>query len=97
MQLVAASNRTPSPNEIQALLQAMPWSCAVLAADRSIRDGGLDPSYLQPGEMGNHEDGLNVVTADAATQYLRTEFDPAVLTDLADPEGDALGIVTRGQ
>lgn len=67
-----------------------------MAADRSVRRDP-DAAYLEPGENGNHTDGVNVVYADCATRFVNTDMDPNAFSDLLDPEGPALGLVSPRQ
>ncbi len=45
-------------------------SMTMLGADRAVRTHSADP--MPAGELGNHDDGLNVVRADATVEYLST-------------------------
>ena len=69
-----------------------------LAADRGLRTGD-DLAVGEPGEFGNHEEGLNVVHAEASTQWLSTTADPNAFDALLDDadRAPALGLVPRQQ
>jgi len=72
-------------------------STVPLAADRSLRQDDVDAAYLEPGEAGNHTDGVNVVQADASVRFRNTDLDPNAFSDLLAPDGDALGLVSPRQ
>ena len=54
-------------------------STAILGSDRSLRDQGADDAALGSGdaiEIGNHQDGWNVLRVDGTVEYIGTGYDP---------------------